>query len=68
MTDTERLDKLEKLIWSVDCAEGIALMPWLNDLGTRNIAFQNVDEETIEHLGEELTPPKPTLREAIDAL
>ncbi|MCK5606266.1 hypothetical protein KAR91_30480 [Candidatus Pacearchaeota archaeon] len=69
MTDTERLDKLEDLIWGERVGSGIALFPTRNiHTGEKGVTIDDLGEEDGSNLGDELTEKKPTLREAIDSL
>jgi hypothetical protein len=69
MTDTERLDKLEALIWSNKVGNGLVIFPSRNSkTGVERVCLQDLGDEDGSNLGEELTDLKPTIREAIDAL
>lgn len=69
MTDTERLNKLETLMWSSSIGNGLVIYPSRNaQTGEEKVCIQDLGEEDGSNLGEELTELKPTLREAIDAL
>ena len=69
MTDTDRLDKLEKLLWSDKVGNGIAIFPVVGALNKeRGVTIDDLGEEDGSNLGPELTNKKATLREAIDSL
>ena len=67
MTDTERIDALERLIWSDTTANGLVIFPVIiSCTGERRVALQDLGDEDGSNLGEELTAPQSTLRDAID--
>ena len=67
MTDTERIDALERLLWGGSVGNGIAIFPCTeNKTGRRLVSLTDLGDEDGSNLGEELTKTVPTLREAID--
>ena len=69
MTDTERLDKLEKIIWSDKVGNGVALFPSINASSRApGVTIDDLGDQDGSDLGESLTLTHPTLREAIDSL
>jgi len=67
MTDTERIDALERLLWSGSIGNGIAVFPCIESkTGRRRVSLTDLGGEDGSNLGEELTESVPTLREAID--
>jgi hypothetical protein len=69
VTDTERLDKLEKLIWSDRVGNGVALFPCLNAVSKKKgVTIDDLGDQDGSDLGESLTLTCPNLREAIDNL
>ena len=69
MTDTERLDKLEALVFSDKVGNGVVLFPTLgNATQELGMTIDDLGEEDGSNLGPELTEKKPTLRQAIDSL
>lgn len=67
MNDTERIDALERLVWSERCGAGIAIFPVIeNTTAEGGITLMDLGNEDGSHLGEDLSEAVPTLREAID--
>jgi hypothetical protein len=67
MTDTERIDALERLLWSDSIGNGIVIFPCTeHQTGRRLVSLTDLGDEDGSNLGEELTETVPTLREAID--
>ncbi|MEI6971633.1 MAG: hypothetical protein WCL44_08965, partial [bacterium] len=67
MTDTERIDALERLLWDGSVGNGIAIFPCTeNKTGRRLVSLTDLGDEDGSNLGQELTETVPTLREAID--
>lgn len=69
MTDTERLDKLETLVWSSKIGNGLVIFPSITaKTGVKNIVLHDLGDEDGSNIGDELSSLKPSLREAIDAV
>lgn len=67
--DTERLNRLEALLFGDQVGNGLALFPIQTaDTKARRITIDDLGDEDGSHLGGELTSPMPSLRQAIDAL
>lgn len=69
MTDKDRLDKLEELIWSDRVGNGVAIFPSTGALNKiKGVTIDDLGDQDGSDLGESLTLKHPTLREAIDSL
>lgn len=69
MTDTERLDKLEALIFGDKVGNGVVLFPTRGNAAQElGLTIDDLGEEDGSNLGPELTEKKATLRQAIDSL
>jgi hypothetical protein len=67
LTDTERIDALERLLRSGSIGNGIAIFPCTEiKTGRRLVSLADLGGEDGSNLGEELTEAVSTLREAID--
>ena len=68
MTDSQRINALERMLWSDGIGNGIAIFP-CTDSATRKkqVSLVDLGDEDGSHLGCDLSPDMPTLREAIDA-
>lgn len=68
-TDSERLDKLAAFLHSDKCGNGLAIFPSKHSQSrATRICIQDLGSEDGSNLGDDITPLKLTLREAIDAL
>jgi len=69
MTDTERIDALETLLWSDRIGNGLAIFPcFLPPSDVKHLILQDLGDENGLNLGEDLTLGRLTLRAVLDDL